>query len=105
MAATSVGAPRTKIVSAFTPYLAKKPRSRATHKGATRAFIAAWAMTTVRPALAASEGLDGTRKLPTAITATIHHPITFPFIGARQPSRFISRTAFLLLPPSLQTQT
>ena len=34
MAATRVGAPRTKIVSASTPYLAKKPRSRATQSGA-----------------------------------------------------------------------
>src|SRR5688572_28050152 len=90
MAATRVGAPRTNIVStAGTPYLLKKPRSRATQRGATRAFIAAWAMTTGRPADAASEDSNAAKPFRTTVTATSNHRIISPFVSAEsRPDRY-----------------
>jgi hypothetical protein len=41
------------MISESMPYLAKKPWSWATQRGATRKFIAAWAMTTLGFAAAA----------------------------------------------------
>jgi hypothetical protein len=79
-----------KIISAGTPYLEKKPCSLAVQRGRTLAFTAAWAMTVLAGADAASRALGKTNS-PRITNKKVVHLLIADSLGSKSQSEKLDR--------------